>query len=425
MPTVVLAILVLSESVGYVAGSLILAAMLPGWYALWTFGVKAPASPMAGTSQPGRPKSLLSPYAQSIIDIVPDALVIVDDDRRIIEANKAARDLFGVRLIDRDFSQILRHPQAVTAMNEVMRDQGHRQHEIKILSPGERHFILTAVSTEIGQQIARDNEGAINAVAVALHEVTALKRSEQMRADFVANASHELRTPLASLIGFIETLQEHAQEDPEARARFLAIMSQESSRMARLIDDLLSLSRIELDEHVSPSNVVNAGAIIRGVAQTLQMKADDATVKIELGLENADIEVIADSDQLTQIFQNLIDNAIKYGRRGGVVQITSRSVSRLSQTAGPAVAFEIFNEGEGISREHLPRLTDRFYRVDAARSRELGGTGLGLAIVKHIVNRHRGRLVFESELGVGTKVTVTLPSPDAGSTPQSTPITAA
>ncbi|MDA0339555.1 MAG: ATP-binding protein, partial [Proteobacteria bacterium] len=304
------------------------------------------------------------------------------------------------------------------AMNEVMRDQGRRQHEIKILSPGERHFILTAVSTEIGQQIARDNEGTINAVAIALHEVTALKRSEQMRADFVANASHELRTPLASLIGFIETLQDHAQEDPEARARFLAIMSQESSRMARLIDDLLSLSRIELDEHVSPSNVVNAGAIIRGVTQTLQMKADDAKVKIELGLEIADIKVIADSDQLTQIFQNLIDNAIKYGRQGGVVRITSRSVSRLPETAGPAIAFEIFNEGEGIAREHLPRLTDRFYRVDAARSRELGGTGLGLAIVKHIVNRHRGRLVFESELGVGTKVTVTLLTPDSRSLPK-------
>jgi two-component system phosphate regulon sensor histidine kinase PhoR len=225
-----------------------------------------------------------------------------------------------------------------------------------------------------------------------------------MRADFVANASHELKTPIAGLAGFIETLRGPARDDPAARERFLGIMAEQADRMRRLVDDLLMLSRIEQHEHSRPAANVDVDRVLRSVHDLLQLKASSRSVALELAIDPALPQAVGDHDELTQVFQNLIDNAIKYTRPSTTVRVVARPVGldRLS--------VAVVDEGDGIAAVHLPRLTERFYRVDTARSRQLGGTGLGLAIVKHVVNRHRGRLDIQSAPGKGSTFTVTLPT---------------
>jgi two-component system phosphate regulon sensor histidine kinase PhoR len=237
-----------------------------------------------------------------------------------------------------------------------------------------------------------------------------------MRADFVANASHELRTPLSSLLGFIETLRGPARDDPEARERFLAIMHEQATRMARLVDDLLSLSRIEMNEHVPPTGRVDVADALRRAVDTLLLKAAARGMRIEIDAPADLPPVTGEADEIAQVLQNLIDNAIKYGRPNSTVRVAVGRSNRAlpggsgggDATAGEesAIAVSVRDEGEGIARQHLPRLTERFYRVDTARSRAAGGTGLGLAIVKHIMNRHRGALEIDSELGRGSTFTV-------------------
>jgi len=222
-----------------------------------------------------------------------------------------------------------------------------------------------------------------------------------MRADFVANVSHELSTPLTSVVGFIETLRGPARGDIDAQDRFLELMEGQSNRMTRIVNDLLSLSRIEMNEHTAPSDDVPLRQIIATVADLLAPQANDRDVVIELDLDALEGTVIGHPDELTQLFQNLIENAIKYGGRGSTVRVSAKVVENIA-------SISVIDEGEGIPREHIPRLTERFYRVDTARSREMGGTGLGLAIVKHIANRHRGELTIQSEPGVGSTFTVTL-----------------
>jgi two-component system phosphate regulon sensor histidine kinase PhoR len=242
---------------------------------------------------------------------------------------------------------------------------------------------------------------------LTLHDLTALRRMEEMRADFVANASHELRTPLAALSGFIDTLQGSAREDKAAREKFLGIMKQQAGRMARLIDDLLSLSRIELNAHVPPETPLELEPIVRQVADGLQMLANErgVAVTIEAG---EPLRARGDRDELLRVFENLIENALKYGGSGKRVEITfARSATPGAGEAEARVAVR--DHGPGIAPEHLPRLTERFYRVDVGHSRAEGGTGLGLALVKHILNRHRGRLLIESTLGQGSVFTVCLP----------------
>jgi two-component system phosphate regulon sensor histidine kinase PhoR len=246
---------------------------------------------------------------------------------------------------------------------------------------------------------------------LSLHDITELKRAEQMRADFIANASHELRTPLATLIGFIETLRGPAREDAEARERFLAIMHGQASRMARLVEDLMSLSRIELNEHMMPGDRVALSPLLRQIAETLELRAAERNMCIRLEVPRDLPDVLGDRDELAQVFQNLIDNAIKYGRGGSEITLRAAAGSRPTRERGSEnamVCVAVRDQGEGITREHLPRLTERFYRVDTARSREMGGTGLGLAIVKHILNHHRGFLDIESTPGVGSVFTVFL-----------------
>jgi two-component system phosphate regulon sensor histidine kinase PhoR len=256
---------------------------------------------------------------------------------------------------------------------------------------------------------------------LALHDITQLKRAEQMRADFIANASHELRTPLATLIGFIETLRGPAREDEEARERFLAIMHEQASRMTRLVEDLLSLSRIELNEHVMPKGTVELGSLLRHLAESLELHAAERGMQIRLALPSNLPAVLGDRDELAQVFQNLVDNAIKYGRPGSEITVSADTEQRnFAGNTGstPFVSIAVRDCGEGIAREHLSRLTERFYRVDTARSREMGGTGLGLAIVKHILNHHRGFLEVESTVGTGSVFTVFLrPQPSEAPAP--------
>jgi two-component system phosphate regulon sensor histidine kinase PhoR len=234
-----------------------------------------------------------------------------------------------------------------------------------------------------------------------------------MRADFVANASHELRTPLTSLIGYLETLQGAARDDAVARERFVTIMLDQARRMTRLVQDLLSLSRIEQREHTPPTGRVGLEPLLRGVAETLAVNAHNRGMTIALRLAPGLPDVAGDRDELAQLFQNLLDNAVKYGRPDTEVTVSAHAVGRDDGVG--AVAVAVRDRGAGIPRHHLPRLTERFYRVDPARSRDLGGTGLGLAIVKHIASRHRGHLAIDSREGEGTTVTVTLPAAGATS----------
>jgi two-component system phosphate regulon sensor histidine kinase PhoR len=252
-------------------------------------------------------------------------------------------------------------------------------------------------------------------LVLSLRDVTAVRRADQLRADFIANASHELRTPLASLQGFIETLRGPARDDPAAHERFLGIMHDQAARMSRLVNDLLSLSRIEQDEHLPPTAHVDATTLVRNVMAMLELKVAARKVRLRLEAPEGLPLIIGDADQLEQVFQNLIENAIKYTREQTEVTITmaraAKNAGNLMTTSrrGGMLSIAVIDRGEGIDRTHLPRLTERFYRVDTARSRAQGGTGLGLAIVKHIVNRHRGRLLIESEVGQGSRFTVLLP----------------
>jgi two-component system phosphate regulon sensor histidine kinase PhoR len=334
--------------------------------------------------------------ARAVLAALPDPLLLIDATRRIRQLNGAATGLFGSGVTDRDLAIAIRNPAVLAAVDAVLQGGPARLVEFEWGSPVARNYRARI------ELIAGDEA----AVLVALTDLTTLKRAEQLRADFVANASHELRTPLSAVIGFIETLEGPAADDAEARTRFLPIMRQQAARMARLVDDLLSLSRIELNEHLPPRETVDLMPILEDVARSLELKAKARGMVIEMDPPEEATLVIGEDEELAQIFQNLIDNAIKYGAEGSPVTVTIHPSQRLR--AGLAVTIR--DRGEGIAREFLPRLTERFYRVDSARSRAMGGTGLGLAIVKHIVSRHRGILEIDSEIGTGSTFTVHLPS---------------
>ena len=347
--------------------------------------------------------------AQAVLAALPDPLILLDERRRIVRANAAANELLGMHLVDRDLAVALRHPAVLAAADAVLRGEASRVVEFDVTMPVERHLQARFAAL-------RPHTAEGTALVLTLHDLTAAKRSERLRADFVANASHELRTPLASLIGFIETLRGPAHDDSAARDHFLGIMAEQSQRMKRLVDDLLSLSRIEMNEHRPPTERVDLERLLRTVADLLEQRAAARDMRIVLDLPPGLAEVLGEPDELAQVFQNLLDNAIKYSRPGTPIEVSAHPSPRFLPGSRPgerpaAIAVAVRDHGEGIPREHLPRLTERFYRVDAARSRELGGTGLGLAIVKHIVNHHRGALDIDSELGEGSVFTVHLPLP--------------
>jgi two-component system, OmpR family, phosphate regulon sensor histidine kinase PhoR len=342
--------------------------------------------------------------ADAVFAATPDPLILIDAQRRIVRANAAAGEFVGATGEASDLAASLRNPIVLAAADAVLAGAGMRVVDFVLSVPVER--VMQA-------RIARIEGVSLGGAAaiVTLHDITALKASEQMRADFVANAGHELKTPLATLIGFIETLLDAARDDPAARDRFLGIMRGEAARMARLVDDLLSLSRIELNEHVAPTSRVELAPLVGQVAEALELRAAARGMRLELALPDDLPDVLGDADELAQVFQNLIDNAIKYGKPHSEITVSvsfGASLGERQSAAAPLVSVAVTDRGDGIPSEHLPRLTERFYRIDTARSRELGGTGLGLAIVKHILNRHRGRLEISSAIGVGSTFTIWL-----------------
>jgi len=339
--------------------------------------------------------------SNNVLAALPDPIILINERREVVRVNAAARELLGGHLLRRDLAAALRNPAVLKATDAVLKTGIGQQIEFDLSLQVERHLRAGIVPLP-ANSAGRLEDGY--AVLLILNDLTALKRAEQMRADFVANASHELRTPLSTLIGFIETLRGPAADDAEAQARFLPIMQQQAARMARLVDDLLSLSRIELNEHLPPTDLVDVASILHSVAQTLELKASARGMRIELQLDDDLPDILGDDEELAQLFQNLIDNAIKYARRDTAITISAVPSNKLR----PGVAISVRDCSDGIPRLQIPRLTERFYRVDTARSREMGGTGLGLAIVKHIVNRHRGVLEIDSEIGRGSVFTTHL-----------------
>ncbi|MBR2816015.1 MAG: PAS domain-containing protein [Reyranella sp.] len=347
----------------------------------------------------------LAASAQAIVDGLPDPLIAVDRQRRIVRTNLAALSLLGPVGPERDISTVLRQPQLLAAIDALLETLGDGnfvradQSAVELSLAGPPELDVVAHLRRLPRAAA---DGSL--ALIVLHDTTALRRAERMRAEFVANASHELKTPIAGLAGFIETLRGPARDDVAARERFLGIMAEQADRMRRLVDDLLMLSRIEQHEHARPEAAVDLGRVLRSVIDLLQLKASSRNVRIELALDPMLPSAVGDFDELTIVFQNLVDNAVKYAKPATPVRIAARPVG------ADRLSVAVSDEGDGIPATHLPRLTERFYRVDTARSRQLGGTGLGLAIVKHIVNRHRGRLDIQSSPGKGSTFTVTLPA---------------
>jgi two-component system, OmpR family, phosphate regulon sensor histidine kinase PhoR len=342
---------------------------------------------------------------RAVLDAVPDPILALDGAGTIIHLNPAARELHASVRVGGQPSLLTRDPEFLQAIDEVIDDGRQRTVEVQERVPIDRRvrITLSALPEQPGEDAATGGgPGAPPRVIVALHDLTEQDRLGRMRVDFVANASHELRTPLASLVGFIETLQGRASDDAAARARFLGIMSQQAARMSRLVEDLLSLSRVEMREHVPPRTAIDLNETVGAAIQALEPVARASGSTLSLTPCEGPAIVLGETDEIVQVVQNLVQNALKYGRPGGTVEVTVR---RVRQGPTMRLAVAVRDEGPGIAPDHLPRLTERFYRVNAKSSREKGGTGLGLAIVKHIANRHRGELRIESELGKGSTFT--------------------
>ena len=338
----------------------------------------------------------------SVLAGLPDPVIALDRHGGVLAMNAEARMIAPGLRRGEPVSAALRNPEIVDAIRGARADGVAHRVEVFSRVPVDRWYEVI-VSPIAG--ITMPPTGGL--MLVAFHDLTPLRRAEEMRADFVANASHELRTPLATLSGFIETLQGPARDDTAARERFLKIMQAQATRMARLIDDLLSLSRIELNAHLRPDKEVDLSAIVRQVADGLQMLALDRGVEVKVRAPAKPLLVLGDRDELLRVFENLVENALKYASSGKKVDIDVAVVEGSGSRREARVAIRDY--GPGIAPEHLPRLTERFYRVDVAESRAQGGTGLGLALAKHILNRHGGRLTIESVLGQGATFISYLP----------------
>ena len=335
---------------------------------------------------------------QAIVQRLPDPMIVLAADRSIRRANTAAQNVFG-----EEMAAVLRHPGLRAAIDRALTQGEPQTAELSLPVPVSREVLATVMA--LTPPLADGGR-----VVAVLSDRTRERAVERMRADFVANASHELRTPLASLIGFIDTLRGPAADDPAAQTRFLAIMAEQAQRMNRLIDDLLSLSRIELTEHQVPAEQVDLCSLIERLAAVFEPQVLARRITLTVSQPEQALRVLGDDDQLDQVLQNLLDNAVKYGREGGTVRIVAGRASPNGRwPARPGVTIAIIDDGTGIARAHIPRLTERFYRADKGRSRQVGGTGLGLAIVKHIVIRHRGQMHIDSTEGIGTTVTIWLP----------------
>lgn len=344
-----------------------------------------------------RSKSAMHVLAEAL----PDPVILLSRDGQVLFYNRPAEDLFPSLRDGVHISLVIRTPEFLDAVSSApKRGRAVTVNYAQRVPVGRRMAVTVA-------PLARSSEHDGN-ILVFLRDLTEGERINQMRADFITNASHELRTPLASLRGFIETLQGTAKDDRGARERFLPIMAEQASRMTRLIEELLSLSRVEMNAHVAPSDLVDLNDILGQAGDTLEPLADDAGISMEIARFPGPAMVLGERDELLQVLQNLVQNALKYGNPDGQVRVEAKHIPSLGRQGSGRYAISVVDDGPGIPPEHLPRLTERFYRVDVASSREKGGTGLGLAIVKHILNRHRGELTISSEPGKGSTFTVML-----------------
>lgn len=335
---------------------------------------------------------------QNLIEAIPIPTLLVEGDGRIAATNAGARHIFGDVIDGRHYITVLRQPTLLDAVERAITSKATTKAQY-LTTEARRDLTLHATCTSL----------ADGHVIICFEDRTVMEEAFQMRRDFVANVSHELRTPLTALMGFIETLGGAARHDSVARARFLGIMQKEASRMNRLVGDLLSLSRVEAEERMRPTEPVDFVTVVRSVTHALGSLADSKGSRVSADLPEDEIIIPGDMDQLSQVVTNLLENAIKYSPDGSTVRVSVSAEPDHPMVRQDAVVLTVEDEGEGIDPIHIPRLTERFYRIDTHRSREMGGTGLGLAIVKHIVNRHRGRLRIESEREKGSKFSIILP----------------
>jgi len=344
--------------------------------------------------EPEAPRSRLPEVAATLAGLdIP--VMVLSGDASVLFQNRAAEKAFGEMIIGAHLSARLRSPGILDMVRETIATNAPNQIEHSERLPSERVYIVRSAPIDLGE-----GEGGERFFVLSFRDISEVRRIDRMRSDFVANASHELRTPLASLRGFIETIQGPAKNDTKAQERFLGIMFDQTTRMSRLVDDLLSLSRLELKSHIAPDEKVDLVPLLGHVRDSLQPLARDVGVEINLSLPEGRAEVLGDRDELVQVFENLIENACKYGQEGKTVDVS------IKNRQGEPVEVTVADHGPGIPAEHVPRLTERFYRVSIEDSRSKKGTGLGLAIVKHILTRHRARLIVKSEVGKGTAFTV-------------------
>lgn len=339
----------------------------------------------------------------AFVDALADPCLVLDRRSVVVHANAAARRQYPSVTNGNPITFSLRNPELVQAIDHAMRNGVVRSVELHETLPSETwDKVVVSPLRRPGRDWLGDEDRQL---VVTFQSLTELKRVDALRSDFIANASHEMRTPLASLIGFIDTLLGPAAKDAAAREKFLGIMRGQAERMSKLIDDLLSLSRIEMHQHVRPTGSIELAGLLREVREGLSMQAKAAELDVQVTLFDGPSTVVGDRSQLYEVFENLIENAIKYGAGGKTVEVSLAPSSR----PGFSQQVTVIDHGPGVEPEHVPRLTERFYRIDADASRKKKGTGLGLAIVKHIVNRHRGQLAIKSKPGEGMRVDVFLP----------------
>lgn len=358
---------------------------------------------------PGAPGDAGSARLRAVLDALPEPVLLIGADRRIEMANPAAVDLLGTGLEGAQALAHLRQPETVAVLEAGFARLANPDAPT---GPLEARKVVTNASSEIIYRLTvaplAPGSGAPGLI-VSFHDISHVEEAEQQRRDFVANVSHEMRSPLTVLAGFIETLRGPARDDPAARENFLSIMEREAQRMTRLVSDLLSLSKVESTEKVRPRGMVALSDVLHATLAALRPQIEDAGISVDFTDLPDAAPIHGDRDQLVQVFHNLVENALKYGGSGGRIEITMARVEAVPGMTGPALRVAVRDFGDGIDAIHLPRLTERFYRIDGHRAREMGGTGLGLAIVKHIISRHRGKLSIRSGRGEGSTFTVLLP----------------
>lgn len=358
---------------------------------------------------PGAPAAEDRAKLRAVLDALPEPVLLIGAERRIELANPAAVELLGPGLEGAQAMAHLRQPETVAMLEAGFARLANPEAPA---GPFEARKIVSTASSETVYRLTTAPlapEIGFSGLMVYFHDISHIEEAEQQRRDFVANVSHEMRSPLTVLAGFIETLRGPARDDPVARDNFLSIMEREAQRMTRLVSDLLSLSKVESAEKVRPRGEVSLSEVLHATLAALRPVFEDAGIKVDFTDLADAAPITGDRDQLVQVFHNLVENAVKYGGSGGRIEIVMSRADQVPGMSSPALRVSVRDFGDGIDPIHLPRLTERFYRVDGHRSRAMGGTGLGLAIVKHIISRHRGKLSIRSARGEGSTFTVFLP----------------